>query len=111
MNDWKKRRRRSIKATTTALRNKNKFMVPDEKEGDGGRNTKMQGPSEDEDIAEKGLKARREFDAGRAAIPRDKVVERPAVTKLWVNGRASEDRDERTEEVRAHCEKWYDDKT
>ena len=54
----------------------------------------MQGPGEDEDIAEKGRKARREFDAGRAAIPRDKVVQRPAVTKLWVNGRGSEDRDE-----------------
>ena len=32
------------------------------------------------------------------------------VTKLWVNGRASEDRDEWTEEVRAHCERCYDDK-
>ena len=69
-------------------------MVPDEKEGDGGRGSTMQGPGEDEDIAEKGRTARREFDAGRAAIPRDKVVQRPVVTKLWVNGRASEDRDE-----------------
>ena len=32
------------------------------------------------------------------------------VTKLWINGRASEDKDEWTEEVRAHCEKCYDDK-
>ena len=28
-----------------------------------------------------------------------------------MNGRASEDRDEWTEEVRAHCEKCHDDKT
>ena len=32
------------------------------------------------------------------------------MTKLWVNGRASEDRDEWKEEVRTHCEKCYDDK-
>ena len=40
------------------------------------------------------------------------MIHRPVVTvtKLWVNGRASEDRDEWTEEVRAHCEKCYDDK-
>ena len=35
---------------------------------------------------------------------------RRVVTKLWVNGRASEDRDEWTEEVRDHCERCYDDK-
>ena len=38
------------------------------------------------------------------------MVNRPVITKLWVNGRASEDRDEWTEEVRAHCERCYDDK-
>ena len=32
------------------------------------------------------------------------------MTKLWVNGRASEDRDECKEEVRAHCEQCHDDK-
>ena len=32
------------------------------------------------------------------------------MTKLWVNGRASEDRDELAEEVRTHREKCYDDK-
>ena len=32
------------------------------------------------------------------------------VTKLWINGRASEDKDEWTEEVRAHDDKCYDDK-
>ena len=43
-------------------------------------------------------------------LPREKVINRPVVTKLWVNGRASDDRDEWTEEVRAHCERCYDDK-
>ena len=56
-------------------------------------------------------KARRKFEAGKAVLPRGKVINRLAVTKHWVNGRASEDRDEWTEEVRAHCERCYDDKT
>ena len=55
-------------------------------------------------------KARREIEAGRAVLPRRKVIHRPVVTKLWVNGRAREDRDEWTEEVREHCERCYDDK-
>ena len=38
------------------------------------------------------------------------MINRPVVAKLWVNGRASEDRDEWTEEVRAHCERSYNDK-
>ena len=54
-------------------------------------------------------KARREFEAGKAVLPRGKLINRPVVTKLWVNGRASVDRDEWTE-VRAHCERCYDDK-
>ena len=33
------------------------------------------------------------------------------VTKLWVNGRATEDREEWNEEVGLHCEKCYDDKS
>ena len=37
-------------------------------------------------------KARRDFEAGRAVLPREKMIQRPVVTKLWVNGRASEDR-------------------
>ena len=43
-------------------------------------------------------------------LPRGKVRNRLVVTKIWVIGRASEDRDEWTEEVGAHCEKCYDDK-
>ena len=30
--------------------------------------------------------------------------------RLWINGRASEDREEWMEEVKAHCERCYDDK-
>ena len=41
--------------------------------------------------------------------PTGKIVQRPVVTKLWNNGRASEDRDEWKEEVRIHCEICYDD--
>ena len=43
-------------------------------------------------------------------LPRGKVINWQVVAKLWVNCRASEDRDEWTEEVRAHCECCYDDK-
>ena len=38
------------------------------------------------------------------------MINRPVVTKLSVNGRASEDRDEWTEEVQVHCGRCYDDK-
>ena len=61
-------------------------------------------------MSKKARKARREFNAYRDALPRGKVMQRSVVTKLWDNGRASEDRDEWTKEVRAHCEKCYDDK-
>ena len=40
---------------------------------------------------------------------RRKLLRKSVVTKLWVNGRASEDRDEWTKEVRTHCEKCYGD--
>ena len=55
-------------------------------------------------------KARREFEAVKAVLPRGKVINRLVITKLWVNWRASEDRDEWTEEVNAHCQRCYDDK-
>ena len=32
--------------------------------------------------------ARREFEAGRAALPREKMINGPVVTKHWVDGRA-----------------------
>ena len=55
-------------------------------------------------------RARREFEAGKAVLPRGNLINRPVVTGLWVNGRASEDRDEWTEEVGVHCESFFDDK-
>ena len=36
------------------------------------------------------------------------MINSPVVTKLWVNGRVSEDRHEWTKELRAHCERSYD---
>ena len=39
------------------------------------------------------------------------MIHKPVVTKLWINRRACEDRDEWTEEARAHCERCHDDKT
>ena len=54
-------------------------------------------------------KARREIEAGKAVLPKEKVI-RLVLTKLWVNSRVSEDRDELTEEVKAHCGRCYDDK-
>ena len=54
--------------------------------------------------------SRRKFEAGRAVLLVGKVINKPVVTKFWINGRASEDRDECIEEVRGHCERCYDDK-
>ena len=67
----------------------------------------MQGSGDKEVATEEGLG---EFDAGRAALPRSKVVRGPVFAKLWVNGRTSEDRDEWTVEVGARCEKCKNDK-
>ena len=53
----------------------------------------------------KARNTRREFDARVDALPRCKIVQRLVVKRLWVAGRASEDREEWMEEVRAHCEK------
>ena len=93
----------AVKAISAAMRNKNKFMVPDEIREMAAEASKFRDPVRRKPLRKRDRKARREFDAGRAALPRSKVAQRPVVTKLWVNGRAS-DRDEWTEEVRAHCE-------
>ena len=100
----------AIKATRTALRNKTKFNVPDEIREIAAAAATCREPVRRKLLRERARKDRREFDAGMAALPRGTVIHRPAVTKLWVNGRASEDRDEWTEEVRARCVKCYDDK-
>ena len=67
---------------------------------------KCQNPVRKKQLRKIARKARREFEAARPVLHSVKVIDRPVVTKLWVNGRASEDRDE----FRAHCQRCYDDK-
>ena len=100
-----------VKATTMASRNKNKFMVPDDIREMAGLAAKCRDPAKRRVLRKKAQKARRELDARMGALPRGTVVKKPVVTKLWVNGRATEDREEVCEEVRLHCEKCYDDKS
>ena len=97
----------AIKATTTALQNENKFAVPDEIREMGGEAAKCRDLVRRKLLRKSARKARRVFEAGTAVLPGGKVIHRPVVTKLWINGRASEDRVECTEQVRAHCEKCY----
>ena len=73
--------------------------------------SKCRNPVRKKQLRKVARKARRELEAGKGVLPKGKVTHRPAVTKLWINGRASENRDEWTEEVRAHCERCYDDIT
>ena len=98
-----------IKASTTSSRNRNKFCVSVEIRQMASDAAKCRDPVKRRHLRNIAQKAR-EFAAVKAVLPRGKVINRPVVTKLWVNGRASEDRDESTEEVRAHCERCYDDK-
>ena len=51
---------------------------------------KYQNPVRKKQLDKIARMARREFEAGRAVLPREQVIHRPVVTKLWVNGRASE---------------------
>ena len=94
----------AVKAPTTAMVNKNKFTVPDEIRETAAVAAKCRDPVRRTSLRKVARKSRREFDAGRAVLPGGNVVHRPVVTKLWINGRASEDR-EWTQEVRAHCVK------
>ena len=79
-----------VKATTTASRNRNKFCVPEEIRKMASEAAKCRNPVRKKELRKIARKPRREFEAGRASS---------VVTKLLVNGRASEDRDEWTEEV------------
>ena len=101
----------AVKAPTTASRNRNRFSVPDDIKEMADDAATCRDPVRRKLLRKRARKARREFEAGRAVLPRGKVIHRPVVTKLWINGRASEDRDEWAEEMRAHCEKRYHDKT
>ena len=56
-------------------------------------------PTLKKELSKKARKSRREFDARMGALPRGKIVWRPVVKKLWVLGRASEDREEWMEEI------------
>ena len=97
-----------IKATTTSSRRK--FCVPDEIRRLACDTAKCRDTVRRRRLRKIAMRARREFEAGKAVLRRGKVINRPVITKFWGNGRASEDRDERREEVRAHCERCYDDK-
>ena len=98
-----------IKATTTSSR-KEKFCVPEEIRRLACDAANCRNPVRRRRLRKIAMRARREFEAGKAVLRRGKVINRPVITRLWVNGRASEDRDEWTEEVRAHCDRCYDDK-
>ena len=99
-----------IRATTTSSRNRNKFCVPEEVRQMASDAVKSRDAVRIRFLRKIARKARREFEAEKAVLPRGKVINRLVVTKLWVTGRASEDRDEWTEEDRAHCERCCDDK-
>ena len=78
-------------------------------QGDDGGG-EVQGSGEEESIAENTSAQLEEFLTSRRVLPCGKIVQRFVVTKLWVNGRASEDRDDLKEEVWTHCKKFCDDK-
>ena len=99
-----------IKVTTTSSRNRNLFCVLEEIRKMASDAAKSRDPVKRRHLRKIARKARREFEAGKAVLPRGKVMNRPVVTKLWVNRRASKDRGEWTEEVKAHCERCCDDK-
>ena len=90
----------AVKATTTASRNRNKVSVPDEIKEMAASAEKCRDPVRRKLLRKGASKARKEFEAGRAVLPGDKVLHMPVVTKLWINGRASKDRDDWTEDVR-----------
>ena len=95
-----------VKSTALTFRNKNKFMVPEE------IRELASVAAQCRDLVKRGRRYRKRAENSMPEWgPRGKVVKKPVVTKLWVNGRATEDREEWCEEVRLHCEKCYDDKS
>ena len=99
-----------VEATTTSSRNMNKFCVPEEIRQMVSDAAKCRDPVRRKHLRKIAHRARHEFEAGKAVLPKSKVMNRLVVTKLWVNGLASEDRDEWTEGFRAHCERCCDDR-
>ena len=101
----------TTRKVTTASRNNKKFIVPDEIREMAALAAQCRDPVRRKVLRKKARKACREFDARVGALPIGKVIKKLVVTKLSVNGRATEDRKEWNEEVRLHCEKCYDDKS
>ena len=98
--------RGGFKAATLASLNKNKFMVPEDIRELASLAVQSRDPVKRRVLRKKAQKARREFDARVGALPMGKFVPKLVVTKLWINGRATEDM-----EVRLHCENCYDDRS
>ena len=61
-----------------------RFTVPAEIREMAAEAAKCRDPVRRKSPRKRAREARREFDAGRAALHRSKVVHRPVVTKLWV---------------------------
>ena len=74
----------AVKATTTAMRNRNRFTVQDEIKEMAAEAAKCRDPVRRKLPRKSVRKPRREFDAGGAALSGGKVIHRPVVTKLWV---------------------------
>ena len=80
-----------VKASTTSTRNRNKFCAPYEIRDMASEAAKCQNPVRKKAIAQD-REARREFEAGRAALPRDGDK-----TGLWSRSFGSTDVPARTE--------------
>ena len=73
---------KGVKAATTAMRIKNKFTVPDEVREMASEAAKCRDPVRRKLLRQSARKAPRDFEAGRAALPRGTVIHNPVVTKL-----------------------------
>ena len=89
-------------ATAAAGRNnKNKFKAPVDLREIASVAEKCRNPVLRNVLRHKAREARREFDARVGALPKGKTVQRPTVKRLWINGKAGEDRDEWMEDAKA----------
>ena len=94
-----------VKASTTASRNNKKFMVPDEIREMAALAAQCRDPVRRKVLKKRHRKHAENLTPGQAPCPEARSFKKPVVTKLWVNGRATEDREEWNEEVRLHCER------
>ena len=93
----------AVQATTTAGRKKKMFMILDELRQMAPA-AKCRNPVLRTVLRKRARRARRDFDARVVALPKGKTVQRPIVQRLWINGKASEERDGWMEEEEAHYE-------